>query len=112
MGPIARFVNFLALCLVGEPLVQFPSEYWELRNPRVESDAESSKLTLQVRDVRYPRLRGTLSVKLSFGRTVVGWRTKASGGRYVADRFVTVTNDGYLVGCHLSCTGEELKLVR
>jgi len=112
MSVWTRVVNFLAMCLVGEPLLQFPSENWELSKPRLKSEIGSSTLTFQVRDARYPRLRGTMLIELTSARPIIEWRTRASAGKYAANRLVSVTDDGYLAGCHLSCTDEELKIVR
>ena len=75
MGIAHRIANFLGVLIVGEPLtpIRWPSTEWELRTPRVESDANSETLLLNVRDLKYPRLRGTVSIKLASGHTVVRW---------------------------------------
>jgi hypothetical protein len=94
-----RIANAVCQLLLGEPAPpQFPCEEWRLFNPRFESDTTSQSLTFDVRDVRYPRLRGSLTIKQISNQTVVRWRTRASGGGFVADRVVRVTDDGCLRG--------------
>ena len=113
-----RIANLLGVLVVGEPLspIRWPRAEWELREPRVESDANSETLVLRIRDREYPRLRGTVSIKLVSGHTMVRWKTRASGGGFAADRLIRISDDGYLSGPmllgHLSCDDSEMKRVR
>ena len=112
-----HIANFLGKLLIGEPLspIQCPSKDWQLSKPRVESDANSETLVLSIRDIRYPRMRGKVSIKLVPGHTIVRWRTRAGGGGMVADRPVRISDDGRLRGPMLlgvlCCDNEELKRV-
>lgn len=103
--------NFLCLLIVGEPVpFQWPSAFWELRAPRLESDT----LVLDARDVRYPRLRGKVSVELSSTFTSVRWRTRLAGAGF--RRPLIITDDGYLCGPivlgRLCCNNEETIRIR
>ncbi len=112
-----RIANAVGLSLFGEPLspVQFPCAEWELRGPQIAIDGETETLVLTIRDIRYRRLRGQLSIKLIAGRTTIHWRTRLSGGEFVADRPILISGEflrGPLVLGRLCCNNEETKLIQ
>ena len=112
-----RLVRFLGLVIVGESLqMQWPSAFWELRAPRIESDTESETLVLDVRDIRYPRLRGKLYIKVSPTHASIRWRTRLPGNAFRLDRPLIISDDGLLRGPldfgRLFCDAEETNRIR
>jgi hypothetical protein len=116
-----RVANFLTLLIVGEPSspVQWPSAHWELGAPHFRSDTKSHTLDFSARDVRYPRLRGKVSIEISSLDTFVSWGTRLAGIRAPGMRLsrpLKLSDGGYLwdplVLGRLCCGAEETIRVR